>query len=137
MSFPYAPRVSAWVTMSRDRPVHSCRSTWLNGSSRAPNRDVVRPPPLPTARTRPVLRVSSVTIRSASPSFCTRSTTPVSRYRVLTGEAYDLRHARTPHPHRTGPRDRPVDRLRRHEDRGTSPVGGPGERHGRTRPDEG
>ena len=46
--------VSAWVTMSSERPVQSCRSTWLNGSSRAPNRDVVRRTPLPTARTRPV-----------------------------------------------------------------------------------
>ena len=31
-----------------------------------------------------VRRVSRVTIRSASPSFCTRSTTPVSRYRATT-----------------------------------------------------
>jgi hypothetical protein len=29
--------------------------------------------------------VSSVMIRSASPSFCTRSTTPVSRYRLTKG----------------------------------------------------
>ena len=39
----------------------------------------VRRTPLATARTRPVRRVSSVMIRSASPSFCTRSTTPSSR----------------------------------------------------------
>jgi hypothetical protein len=32
--------------------------------------------------------VRIVTIRSASPSFCTRSTTPVSRYRAMT-RAYD------------------------------------------------
>src|ERR687885_1113790 len=66
--------------MSRLRPVYSCRSTWLNGSSRAPNLLFVRRTPLATARTLPYRRVSTVTIRSASPSFCVRSTTPSSRY---------------------------------------------------------
>src|SRR4051794_29191843 len=50
-----------------------------NGSSRAPNREVVRRTPLATARTLPCRRVSMVTIRSDSPSFCTRSTTASSR----------------------------------------------------------
>ena len=69
----------AWVTMSRLRgPCSSCTSTWSNGSSRAPNRDRVRRTPFATARTRPCRRVSRVTIRSASPSFCTRSTTGVA-----------------------------------------------------------
>src|ERR671933_756293 len=66
--------------MSRFRPVYSCRSTWVNGSSRAPNLLLVRRTPLATARTLPVRRVSTVTIRSASPSFCVRRTTPSSRY---------------------------------------------------------
>src|SRR3954469_21465952 len=66
--------------MSRLRPVHSCRSTWLNGSRRAPNLLFVRRTPLATARTLPCRRVSTVTIRSASPSFWVRSTTPSSRY---------------------------------------------------------
>src|ERR671921_742714 len=74
---------SAWLTMSRLRPVHSCRSTWLNGSSRAPNLLFVRRTPLATARTLPYRRVSTVTIRSASPSFCVRRTTPSSRYSAL------------------------------------------------------
>src|SRR5918998_6261635 len=71
---------SAWLTMSRLRPVHSCRSTWLNGSNRAPNLLLVRRTPLATARTLPCLRVSTVTMRSASPSFWVRRTTPSSRY---------------------------------------------------------
>src|SRR3954470_15885864 len=66
--------------MSRLRPVHSCRSTWLNGSRRAPNLLFVRRTPLATARTLPCRRVSTVTIRSASPSFWVRRTTPSSRY---------------------------------------------------------
>src|SRR4051812_512004 len=66
--------------MSRLRPVHSCRSTWLNGSRRAPNLLFVRRTPLATARTLPCRRVSTVTIRSASPSFWGRRTTPSSRY---------------------------------------------------------
>src|SRR3954451_19964569 len=66
--------------MSRLRPVESCRSTWLNGSSRAPNLLLVRRTPLATARTLPCRRVSTVMIRSASPSFWVRRTTPSSRY---------------------------------------------------------
>src|ERR671926_580048 len=69
--------------MSSERPVHSCRSTWLNGSSRAPNLLLVRRTPLATARTLPCRRVSTVTIRSASPSFCVRRTMPSSRYSDL------------------------------------------------------
>src|SRR3954466_10045634 len=66
--------------MSRLRPVYSCRSTWLKGASRAPNLLFVRRTPLATARTLPCRRVSTVTIRSASPSFWVRRTTPSSRY---------------------------------------------------------
>src|SRR5919205_1008413 len=66
--------------MSSERPVHSCRSTWLNGSSRAPNLLLVRRTPLATARTLPCRRVRTVMIRSASPSFWVRRTTPSSRY---------------------------------------------------------
>src|SRR5215203_2601550 len=69
--------------MSRLRPVYSCRSTWLNGSSRAPNLLLVRRTPLATARTLPCRRVSTVTMRSASPSFWVRRTTPSSRYRLF------------------------------------------------------
>src|SRR3712207_7504861 len=65
--------------MSRLRPVHSCRSTWLNGSSRAPNLLLVRRTPLATARTLPCRRVSTVTMRSASPRFWGRRTIPSSR----------------------------------------------------------
>ena len=64
---PSGSRLCSWTSM------------WLPGSRRAPNFDVVRRTPLPTARTRPCRRVSSVTIRSASPSFCTRRTTASSR----------------------------------------------------------
>ena len=71
--------VSAWVITSSDRPVYSSRSTWVNGSSRAPNRDLVRRTPLATARIRPDLRASTVTMRSASPSLWVRSTMPSSR----------------------------------------------------------
>src|ERR1700688_3211358 len=53
---------------------------WANGSSRAPNLLRVRRTPLATARTNPCSRVSKVTIRSASPSLCWRSTTARSRY---------------------------------------------------------
>src|SRR3954469_20633348 len=66
--------------MSRLRPVYSCRSTWLKGSSRAPNLLLVRRTPLATARTLPCRRVRTVTIRSASPSFWVRRTIPSSRY---------------------------------------------------------
>src|SRR5262245_34480487 len=54
----------------------------VKGSSRAPNFDDVRRTPLPTARTRPCSRVSTVTIRSASPTFWVRRATPSSRYRL-------------------------------------------------------
>src|SRR3954463_15143594 len=54
-----------------------------NGSSRAPNLLRVRRTPLATARTIPWSRVSRVTIRSASPSLCWRSTTARSRYRRI------------------------------------------------------
>ena len=47
--------------------------------SSTPNFERVRRTPLPTARTLPFERVSSVTMRSASPSFWVRSTTPSSR----------------------------------------------------------
>src|ERR671926_853131 len=59
-----------------------------NGSTRAPNREVVRRTPLATARTLPCRWVSSVMMRSASPSFCTRSTTPVSRYRLTQSSSH-------------------------------------------------
>src|SRR5215218_4478366 len=54
-----------------------------NGSSRDPNLLRVRRTPLATARTNPWSRVSRVTIRSASPSLCWRSTTARSRYRRI------------------------------------------------------
>ena len=54
----------------------------MNGSSRAPNRDLVRRTPLATARTRPFRLVRMLTMRSASPSFWVRSTIPSSRYRL-------------------------------------------------------
>src|SRR5580693_5967149 len=68
--------------MSSDRPGCSMRSTWVNGSSRAPNRDLVRRTPLATARTRPFRLVRMLMMRSASPSFWVRSTIPSSRYRL-------------------------------------------------------
>ena len=67
--------------MSSDRPTASCRSTWVNGSSRDPHRDVVLRTPFATARTRPCWRVSRVMMRSASPSLWVRSTTASSRGR--------------------------------------------------------
>src|SRR6266511_1790837 len=60
-----------------------------NGSSRAPNFDVVRRTPLATARTRPCRLVNSVTIRSDSPSFCPRSTTASSRYSFVRNPVTD------------------------------------------------
>src|SRR5215471_343513 len=66
--------------ISSERMAYSCRSTWVNGSSRAPNRDFVRRTPLPTARMRPVRRVRMVTMWSASPRSWVRSTIPSSRY---------------------------------------------------------
>ena len=71
--------VSAWVMTSRLRPSASCRSTWVNGSSREPKREVVRRTPFATARTRPCWRVRSVMMRSASPSLWVRSTIASSR----------------------------------------------------------
>src|SRR5215470_17109200 len=68
--------------MSSDRPAYSWTSTSMNGSTRAPSRDVVLRTPFATARTRPWPRVSNVTMRSASPSFWVRSTTASSRYRL-------------------------------------------------------
>ncbi len=59
---------SAWLTMSRSRPRYSRSRTWLIGSSRAPNLDVVRRTPLATARTLPCSSVRITTMRSASPS---------------------------------------------------------------------
>src|SRR2546430_3681150 len=67
----------------RVRPSATWMSTCPNGSSRAPNLDVVRRTPLATARTRPCRRVNNVMIRSDSPSFCTRSTTASSRYSLV------------------------------------------------------
>src|SRR5690348_1077586 len=55
----------------------------MPGSSRAPNRLLVRRTPLPTTRTLPSPRVSRVTMRSASPSFWVRRTIPSSRYRGM------------------------------------------------------
>ncbi len=51
----------------------------MNGSSRAPNRELVRRTPLATVRTLPRVRVSTVMIRSASPSLWVRRTTASSR----------------------------------------------------------
>ena len=59
---------SAWLTMSSSRPRYSSSRTWLIGSRRAPNFDVVLRTPLATARTLPCSSVSSTTMRSASPS---------------------------------------------------------------------
>ena len=52
--------------------------TCVNGSSRAPNREVVFRMPFATARTLPEPWVMTVTILSASPSLIERSTTPCS-----------------------------------------------------------
>src|SRR5919206_3816896 len=81
--------VSLWVHSGSPRPTSSlpraknCTSTWEKGSSRAPNFDLVRRTPRATARTRPCPRVSSVMMRSASPSFWVRSTMPSSRNRLM------------------------------------------------------
>ena len=53
--------------------------TRQNGRVRAVAKGVRRTPRA-TARTRPLCRVSKVMMRSASPSFCVRSTTASSRY---------------------------------------------------------
>src|SRR5215813_7059926 len=96
---------SAWVMMSSDRPGWISRSTWVNGSRRAPNRDLVRRTPLATARTRPFCRHSRVMMRSASPRFCVRSTTPSSRYPCTFPFSRTRRTTRV--PQRRGPRRRP------------------------------
>src|SRR6201993_2070467 len=80
MSVANASSETTCVTMSRLRPGCNCTSMCANGSSRAPNLLRVRRTPLATARTSPWSRVSMVTIRSASPSLCWRSTTARSRY---------------------------------------------------------
>src|ERR1700745_1096005 len=80
MSVANASSETTCVTMSRLRPGCNCTSMCANGSSRAPNLLRVRRTPLATARTNPWSRVSRVTIRSASPSLCWRSTTARSRY---------------------------------------------------------
>src|SRR3954453_23938617 len=66
--------------MSRVRPGERCRSTWVKGSSRAPNLLLVRRTPLATARTLPLRRVSTGMIRVASPSFWVGRTMPSARY---------------------------------------------------------
>ena len=53
------------------------------GATVEPNFERVRRTPFATARTRPCRRVRRVMMRSASPSFCTRRTTPSSRYRTM------------------------------------------------------
>src|SRR5450756_714943 len=58
-------------------------STTMNGSSRAPKRDLVRRTPFATALILPCWRVRSVTMRSASPSFWARRTIAASRYRAM------------------------------------------------------
>ena len=75
---------STWLMVSRSpRPCQPSRATWLSGSSRDPNFDVVRRTPLATARTLPWCSVIRVTIRSASPRRMVRSTTPRSRNWVI------------------------------------------------------
>src|SRR5215831_12723254 len=88
--------------MSSDRPGWISTSTWVNGSRRAPNRDLVRRTPLATARTRPFCRHSRVMMRSASPRFCVRSTTPSSRYPCTFPFSRTRRTTRV--PQRRGPR---------------------------------
>src|SRR5450759_931192 len=65
-------------------------STTMNGSSRAPKRDLVRRTPLATALTLPCWRVRSVTMRSASPSFWVRRTIAASRYRAMGSLSYAI-----------------------------------------------
>src|SRR3954464_1166592 len=55
--------------MSSDRPSYSWRSTWLNGSTVAPNFDLVRRTPFATARTRP-LRRGRRAMMCAAPAGC-------------------------------------------------------------------
>src|SRR4051795_300490 len=72
--------------MSRLRPVHSCRSTWLNGSSRDPNLLLVRRTPLATARTLPCRRGRTLKIPAAPPPFLGRRGAPLA---VPAGEHRD------------------------------------------------
>ena len=75
---------STWLMVSRSpRPCQPSRATWLSGSRRDPNLEVVRRTPLATARTLPWCSVIRVTIRSASPRRMVRSTTPRSRNWVI------------------------------------------------------
>src|ERR1700712_4541359 len=69
--------------MSRLRPTASWRSTWVNGSSREPKREVVRRTPLATARTTPCWRGGSVVMRVPSASWGVRSTMASSLYRGM------------------------------------------------------
>ena len=105
---------STWLMMSRSpRPCQPSRATWLSGSSREPNLEVVRRTPLATARTLPCCSVIRVTIRSASPRRMVRSTTPRSRKRVIAGSRWLLGGRARPseppwpaRPGRSGPRRR-------------------------------
>ena len=59
---------STWFTMSRSLlPCHSRRSTWVSGSRRPPNLEVVLRMPLATALTLPWRSVRKTMILSASP----------------------------------------------------------------------
>ena len=60
---------------SSERPRNSTRSTTPNGSSRPPQRDLVRRTPLTTASSRPSVCEKRLTMRSASPSGRDESTT--------------------------------------------------------------
>src|SRR5436190_10896904 len=64
-------------------PRYSCTDTWQVGSSRAPKREPDLRTPFATPRTLPFSRVNKLTMRSASPSFHDRRTTPVSRYNAI------------------------------------------------------
>src|ERR1700712_1523814 len=103
MSVANASIETTWVTMSRLRPGGSWTSMGANGSSRAPNLLLVRRTPLATARTNPCSRVSSVTIRSASPSLCWRSTTARSRYNRMHTVFHLGPTTRTDHAAASGP----------------------------------
>ena len=61
------------------RPWYSRTSATMNGSSRAPKREEVRRTPFATARSLPCVRLSIVTMRSASPSLWVRRITTSSR----------------------------------------------------------
>ena len=119
---------STWLTVSRSpRPCQPSSATWLRGSSREPNFDVVRRTPLATARTLPCCSVISVTIRSASPSRMVRSTTPRSRKRVIAAGGLPGRRRRR--RRRAGPGS--VGRRPRGARRGRRRAGRAGRRAGR------